>query len=164
MGPQGPAGTNGFVGSNGATGATGATGPAGADGTNGTNGVNGATGATGAPGADGPTIKELPQISKSSNYVCVLADNGSHLFHPSADTTARTFTIPSNASVPYPLGTTLTFINQNGAGVITIAINIDTMRLAGVGTTGPRTLAANGIATAIKVTASEWLISGTALS
>jgi hypothetical protein len=37
------------------------------------------------------------------------------------------------------------------------------MRLAAEGTTGNRTLAADGIATAIKITAAEWLISGTAL-
>ncbi|HET9574537.1 MAG TPA: hypothetical protein VFP29_12515, partial [Methyloceanibacter sp.] len=45
-----------------------------------------------------------------------------------------------------------------------IAITSDTMRLAGAGTTGSRTLAANGVATALKVTSTEWIISGTALS
>jgi hypothetical protein len=38
------------------------------------------------------------------------------------------------------------------------------MRLAGAGTTGSRTLAANGVATAVKVTTTEWLISGTGLT
>ena len=38
------------------------------------------------------------------------------------------------------------------------------MRLAGVGTTGSRTLPANGIATAVKVASTEWLISGVGLS
>lgn len=106
----------------------------------------------------------LPQNSQSAAYTAVLADAGKHLFHPSADTTARTFTIPANASVAYPVGTTLTFVNQNAAGVITIAITTDTMRLAGAGTTGSRTLAANGIATAVKVTTTEWLINGTGLT
>jgi hypothetical protein len=78
--------------------------------------------------------------------------------------TARTWTIDSNANVAYALGDTITFVNQNGAGVITIAITSDTMRLAGPGTTGNRTLAANGIATAIKVATTEWLISGTGLT
>jgi len=62
------------------------------------------------------------------------------------------------------VGTAITFINQNGAGVITIAIASDIMRLAGTGTTGNRTLAANGIATALKVTSTEWLISGTGVT
>jgi hypothetical protein len=38
------------------------------------------------------------------------------------------------------------------------------MRLAGAGTTGNRTLAANGVATAIKLTATEWIISGVGLT
>lgn len=109
-------------------------------------------------------IRAVPQNSQSAAYTLVLADAGRHIFHPSADTTARTWTIPANTTVAFPIGTAVTFINQNGAGVITIAITSDTMRLAGAGTTGSRTLAANGIATAIKVTATEWLISGTGLS
>lgn len=106
----------------------------------------------------------IPQNSQSSAYTLVLADAGKHILHPSADTTARTITIPANSSVAYPVGTALTIINQNGAGVITIAITTDTMRLAGAGTTGSRTLAANGIATAIKLTSTEWIINGTGLT
>lgn len=106
----------------------------------------------------------LPQNSKSAAYTTVMGDAGKHILHPSADTTARVFTIDSNANVAYPIGTVLTFINQASAGVVTIAITSDTMRLAGAGTTGSRTLAANGIATAIKLTSTEWLISGTGLT
>jgi hypothetical protein len=109
-------------------------------------------------------FRGMPQNSQSAAYTCVLADSGKHILHPSADTTARVFTIPANASVAFPVGTALTFINQNGGGVITIAITTDTMRLAGAGTTGSRTLAANGIATAVKVSTTEWLINGTGLS
>jgi hypothetical protein len=106
----------------------------------------------------------IPQNSQSTAYTCVLADANTHILHPSADTTARTMTIPANSSVAYPIGTALTFVNQNAAGVMTIAITTDTMRLAGAGTTGSRTLAANGIATALKITSTEWLISGSALT
>lgn len=106
----------------------------------------------------------IPQNSQSTAYTTVLADAGKHLLHPSADTTARTFTIDSNANVAFPIGTAITFVNQNAAGVMTIAITSDTMRLAGPGTTGSRTLAANGIATAVKVTSTEWIISGTGLT
>jgi len=106
----------------------------------------------------------IPQVSQSAAYTLVLTDAGKHIFHPSADTTARTWTIPANGSVAFPVGTAVTFINQNGAGVITIAITTDTMRLAGAGTTGSRTLAANGVATAVKITSTEWIISGTGLT
>ena len=106
----------------------------------------------------------IPQNSQSGAYTLVITDSGKQIFHPSADTTARTFTIPANSSVAFAVGTGITFINQNDAGVVTIAITNDTMRLAGAGTTGSRTLAANGIATCVKVTSTEWIISGTGLT
>lgn len=118
-----------------------------------------------ADGTNEVGFKSVPQNSQSAAYTAVIEDSGKHIFHPAADTTTRTFTIPSNASVPYPIGTALTFVNQNGTGgIVTIAITADTMRLAGAGTTGSRTLARNGIATALKITATEWIISGTGLT
>jgi hypothetical protein len=115
-------------------------------------------------GTDAVGFRNIPQNSQSTAYTLVLTDSGKQIFHPSADTTARTFTIPANSSVAYPVGTAITFINQNAAGVVTIAINTDTMRLAVDGTTGSRTLAANGIATCVKLTSTEWIISGAGLT
>jgi len=115
-------------------------------------------------GTDAVGFRNIPQNSQSTAYTLVLADSGKHILHPSADTTARTFTIPANSSVAYPVGTAITFINQNGAGVVTIAITTDTMRLSPAGTTGSRTLAANGSATCIKITSTEWIISGSGLT
>jgi hypothetical protein len=126
--------------------------------------ISGADNTLTVDGTNEVGFRIIPQNSQSTAYTAVLADSGKQIFHPSADTTARTFTIPANSSVAYPIGTALSFINQNGAGVVTIAITTDTMRLAGAGTTGSRTLAANGIATAIKLTATEWIISGTGLT
>lgn len=113
---------------------------------------------------DAQLFSNIPQNSKSAAYTTVLTDGQKHIFHPSADTTARTFTIDSNANVAYPIGTAITFVNQHSAGVVTIAITSDTMRLAGTGTTGSRTLAADGIATALKIASTEWIISGTGLT
>lgn len=104
------------------------------------------------------------QNSQSAAYQIVASDVGKHILHPSADVTARIWTIPSNATLPLPIGSAITFVNQNAAGIITISITSDTMRIAGTGTTGNRLLAANGIATALKITATEWIISGTGLS
>lgn len=125
---------------------------------------NGTTGKLLKNGVTVASIRSVPQNSKSAAYTLVLADAGGHILHPSADTTARTFTIPANASVAFPIGTAVTFVNQNAAGVVTIAITTDTMRLAGAGTTGSRTLAANGIATALKITSTQWIINGTGLT
>lgn len=113
---------------------------------------------------DAQLASTLRQNSKSAAYTLVLTDGGKHIYHPPADTTARIWTIPAHASVAYPIGTTLTFINGNGAGVITIAITSDTLRLAGSASTGSRTLAANGMATAVKVENTVWYISGSGLT
>ena len=109
-------------------------------------------------------FKNIPQNSKSAAYTTVLWDSGKHIYHPSADTTARTWTIDSNANVAYPIGTAITFINDTSWWVITIAITSDTMILAWAWTTGSRTLAANGIATAIKMTSTRRIISWTWLT
>lgn len=106
----------------------------------------------------------IPQNSQSAAYTLVLGDSGKHIYHPSADTTARIWTIPANSSVAFPIGTAITFVNDTSAGTITIAITSDTLVLAGTGTTGSRTLAANGMATCIKITSTRWMISGSGLT
>lgn len=108
-------------------------------------------------------FRGVPQQSKSANYTLVLSDAGKHVYHPLSDTAGRTFTIPANASVAFPIGTVVSFVNMDTASC-TIAITTDTMYLAGAGTTGSRTLAQFGIATAIKTGSTEWLISGTNLT
>ena len=128
------------------------------------NGGTGSTTLTFPAGTASIGYLNIPQVSQSANYTCVLSDSGKHIYHPSADTTARTFTIPANASVAYPIGTAIMFVNDSSAGVVTIAIDTDTLVLAGAGTTGSRSLAANGIATAVKMTATRWMISGTNLT
>ena len=118
-------------------------------------------GADASPTWESPTI---PQNSQAADYTLVLSDSGKHIFHPGTDGPSRTYTIPENTSVAFPIGTVVTFVNQNGAGSVLIAITSDVMRLAGVGSTGTRTLAANGVATALKIASTEWIISGTGLS
>jgi hypothetical protein len=114
-------------------------------------------------GTDAVGFRNTPVNSKSADYTLVLADSGKTIFHPAADNTARTFTIPANSSVAYAVGTVLTFVNLAAADV-TIAITTDTMYLAGDGTTGSRTLAEYGIASAVKLASTDWLISGNGLT
>jgi len=114
-------------------------------------------------GTDAVGFRNIPQNSQSAAYTLVLADAGKHIFHPSGDANARTYTIPANSSVAYPIGTAVTFVNMTSQ-VVTIAINTDTMYLAKDGTTGSRSLAQYGSATALKITSTNWLISGSALT
>ncbi len=117
------------------------------------------------PLTDSTTLGYLnaPVNEQSAAYTAVEADAGKVIFHPSTDANARTFTIPANASVAYATGTVLTFINMTSQ-VVTIAITSDTMYLAGTGSTGSRSLAQYGIATAVKMTSTTWLISGNGLT
>lgn len=104
----------------------------------------------------------IDQQSKSTDYTTVLGDSGKHVLHPTADDNPRTFTIDSNANVAYPIGTAITFINQ--INTVTIAITSDTLTFYPDGTTGSRTLAAYGQATAIKVASTSWVITGVGLT
>lgn len=155
----------------GATGPTGPAGPGSGDMLKANNlsdlvSASSARGNLGLQSAATATIQEIrlvPQNSKSADYTLVSADAGYHIFHPAADANARTFTIPSNASVGYTIGTAITFVNMS-VNDVTIAITSDTLMLAGVGTTGSRTLKRYGSATALKISATEWVISGVGLT
>lgn len=107
----------------------------------------------------GVGFRIIPQNSQSAAYTTVMADSGKHIFHPASDTTARNFTIDSNANVAYPIGTAITFVNETLGGVITIKITSDTLLHSADGTTGDYTLAASKIATALKITTTKWIIS-----
>lgn len=103
-----------------------------------------------------------PQNSQSGDYTLTISDSGKTIYHPVNDNVTRTFTIPSSV-VTFLVGTSITFINMAPASS-TIAIATDTLYLGGAGTTGSRTLAQYGIATAIKLTSTTWIITGTGLT
>jgi hypothetical protein len=113
-------------------------------------------------GTDAVGFRNTPVNSQSADYTLVLADSGKTILHPVADDNARTFTIPANSSVAYAVGTVVTFVNLQNT--VTIAITTDTMYLAGAGTTGSRTLAEYGVASAVKVASTTWVISGNGLT
>lgn len=104
----------------------------------------------------------VPQNAQTGNYGITTADIGKHIYHAAA-AAAATYTIPANSATPFEIGTALTFVNMS-TNAVTIAITTDTMYLAGAGTTGNRTLAQYGIATALKMTATTWIISGSGLT
>jgi len=103
----------------------------------------------------------LPQSATATTATLAIGDAGKHIY---VTTASQTITIPANASVAYPIGTTITFIAGSSATTVSIAIATDTMRLAGGALTGTRTLAANGMATAVKVAATTWYINGIGLT
>lgn len=102
-----------------------------------------------------------PVNEQSTAYSTVASDAGKIILHPTSDANARVFTI--DASVTYDLGTVLTFINLTSQ-VVTISLSSGTIYQAGTGSTGSRSLAQYGIATAVKMTSTTWLISGNGLT
>lgn len=136
--------------------------------------VGGSGGSADVSSQIGVTIQAYdPQLSslirqnkQSADYTLVATDSAKHIYHPPIDPAARKWTIPSNAAVPFQIGTAVTFDNDFGAGPITIAIGgTDTLVLVGTaGLTGLRTLASGGQATALKVDTTRWRISGTGIS
>jgi hypothetical protein len=118
------------------------------------------TAGTIATAANGFGYMGIPQNATTTGaYGIVAADAGTHIY----STATRTITIPANGSIALPIGTAITFIAGTGA-TVTIAITTDTMWLAGAGTTGSRTLAAFGMATAVKIASTTWIISGNGLT
>lgn len=109
-------------------------------------------------------IRQIPQNSKSADYTLALTDGGGHVYHPPSDANNRTFTIPANASVAFPIGTAITIDNDAAANTVAVAITTDTLVQVGTGATGTRTIAAQGQATILKVAATRWRISGVGLT
>jgi hypothetical protein len=112
---------------------------------------------------DAAGFRGIPQNAQTGNYTLVAADAGKHIYHASGAGAGDTYTIPANGSVAYEIGTSITFVNLD-SNAVSIAITTDTMNLAGTGTTGTRTLAQYGVATALKLTSTTWIISGTGLT
>jgi hypothetical protein len=105
-------------------------------------------------------FKGLPQQSQVANYTLVLADAGKHVV---MNGSSITLTIPANASVAFPIGTSLAIFNSNATD-LSIAITTDSMILAGTSSTGTRTLVQHGLASILKIDTAVWAISGTGLS
>jgi len=94
---------------------------------------------------------------QSAAYELVMTDQGGVVTHPVGDNNARTFTIPANSAVPFPIGTVINFTNE--INTVTIAITTDSLKFGASGT-GSRTLAVGGTATIRKLTSTIWRISG----
>lgn len=104
------------------------------------------------------TRDAIPNV-QNANYTFALDDRGGSVYH--SDATPRTWTIPAQSSVNFPLGSVILLINDNGAGALTIAITTDTLRRGdGTAGTGSRTVAADSVACLTKIASGVWMITG----
>ena len=100
-----------------------------------------------------------PQTTDDTALTFTMAHAGRTIYHSSA--TPRTYTIPANSSVAYPIGTVIKIVNGPGAGAITLAITTDTLqRLDGVAGTGSRTIGASSAVYIEKLSATVWGVAG----
>jgi hypothetical protein len=101
--------------------------------------------------------RNAPQTSAgASAYTLVLGDAGDHVIFTGG--TTATLTVPTNASVAFPIGTTILVVNDN-SGNLTISGAGVTFQLA-AGATGNRTVATKGLATCLKTGTDTWYVSG----
>ena len=103
-------------------------------------------------------FRNVPIVSVAANVANTVASDAGKAFYHASGAAVNTVNIAANANVSYINGTVLTFINLS-ANALTISCG-DTMTFIANGATGSRTLANNGMATAIKVANTAWVITG----
>lgn len=113
-----------------------------------------------------PTIND-PKLNLSINantattYTFVLADNGKLV--TSNNASAQTLSIPTNASVAFPVGTQINVAWITGAGQPTIqAVTSGTTTILSTGatSTAPKLRVVNAVASCIKIATDTWLVTG----
>lgn len=112
---------------------------------------------------------DVPQIPKHASYSDFTVDDvGKHFYHSNA-TAGDIYTIPAGV---FAVGATLMFVNRGANLIIRCDPNptglpapaTESLLQAITGSSGDRTLAGFGVATMLKITPTEWIISGTGLS
>ena len=102
-------------------------------------------------------LREIPQSSKSANYVVVSGDNGKHIINSSGGWTI-------NQDTNFTAGMVVTFINNSSsAQTIYQAANV-TIYNSADGASGDHVLAGRGMATAICTANDVYYISGAGMT
>lgn len=112
--------------------------------------------ATGTPTASSIGFRGLPASpqSQGSGITLALDDKGKMVLN-----TLGGWLIPANASVAFPVGSTVLLYNDSASSQA-VTITTDTLRQAGTANTGSRNVLQRGFATLVKVKPTEWVISG----
>jgi hypothetical protein len=108
-----------------------------------------------------PLINLGINANTSTTYTFVLADNGKLV--TSNNASAQTLSIPTNASVAYPVGTQINVAWITGAGQPTIqAVTSGTTTVLSTGgtSTAPKLRVVNSVASCIKIATDTWLVTG----
>lgn len=112
-------------------------------------------------GTVSPSTALIIDAKTSTTYTFVLTDANNELITAN-NASAQTYSIPTNASVAFPIGSQINII-QIGAGQVTInAVTSGTTTIASTGATSsaPKLRAQYSSATCIKVATDTWYVIG----
>ena len=101
-------------------------------------------------------LRDIPQNAKTSAYVLVIGDAGKHISITTGGVTVNSGIFSAGDAVSI-------YNNSASAQTITQGSSV-TIRLAGVGTAGNKTLASYGLATLLCIASNEFVIAGTGVS
>lgn len=102
-----------------------------------------------------------PYVAKTDDYTIASGDEGK-LFSMNA-ATAKSFSIPTDATFNFAIGTTINFVWITGAGqpdIKAVTSGTTTIISTGATSTAPKLRVANSAATALKIAANNWLVVG----
>ena len=102
-----------------------------------------------------------PVVAKTANYTIASGDEGKLFTMNSAS--ATTFSIPTDATFDFAIGTTINFVWITGAGQPSIAAvtpGTTTIISTGASAVAPKLRVANSAATCLKLSANNWLVTG----
>jgi hypothetical protein len=102
-----------------------------------------------------------PYVTKTDDYTIASGDEGK-LFSMNA-ATAKSFSIPTDATFNFAIGTTINFVWVTGAGqpdIKAVTSGTTTVISTGATSTAPKLRVANSAATALKIAANNWLVVG----
>ena len=101
-------------------------------------------------------LRDIPQNAQTSGYVLVIGDAGKHISITTGGVTVNSGIFSAGDAVSI-------YNNSASAQTITQGSSV-TIRLAGVGTAGNKTLASYGLATLLCIASNEFVIAGTGVS
>jgi hypothetical protein len=113
-----------------------------------------------SPTINDPKLNLTLNAQTGTTYTFVLADNGKLV--TASNASAQTYSIPTNASVAFPVGTQINLI-QIGAGQVTVSATTPgttTVLSNGATAAGPKCRGQYSALTALKVATDSWYVIG----
>lgn len=106
--------------------------------------------------------RSLPRNLQSGTYTLAATDAAGYVYSQNAG--AQVINVPLNATTAIARDSVILIVNNGSAAISLTPAGGVTLKLAGSTGTGTRTIAANGMCTALKVDTDVWFVSGPGVS